>query len=257
MGAGGAADRASARPAPSPSLVIHSRTHEQTNGGEGNKLPPVLEETIRHKLDFGSARVCASCCILSRKQSVTWGAEHVHSHTPHTRLESDSLVRCCHGNPIKGDTQATLVKSARLSAPLRLVPSDTPSSSSAASRLCSSPSVALLASPLAQLSALLSSLPSYLFILSPSPTLIVFIFWTFNRFHPQVLTALSLLSRAAIWTRNTFVVETAPFQLWERFTRGIRQLWRTALIRALCFPFEEDGLTFSRNKDGRGKEMAT
>lgn len=54
---------------------------------------------------------CVSYCVLSRRQSITWRAEHMHinsytnwTHThkhTHRRLEPGSLIRCCHGNPIK------------------------------------------------------------------------------------------------------------------------------------------------------------
>lgn len=154
---------------------IQGRMTKQTE--KGNKLPPILKK----KHPAQGALVFQHCAVyyLTNNQSLgeqsTCTQNNTHTHIPHTLLESDSLIQCCHGNPIKGDTQAaTPVKSACLSAPRSLSFRHTflffhcqpflfvSLHYSLFLAHCTSPG--LLASPLAQLSALLSLLLCHLFI---------------------------------------------------------------------------------------------
>lgn len=50
-------------------------------------------------------RHCGVYCLTdnqSLEEQSTRTQIHTHIHIPHTLLETDSLIHCCHGNPIKG-----------------------------------------------------------------------------------------------------------------------------------------------------------
>ena len=126
--------------------------------------------TVSQTINYLRTRVCAH--------------KFIHIHMPHTLLEPQSLIHCCHGNPIKGGQSGNNSGEISLSlfylsltCPFTHV--HTPSFSFTASHFYLSPTITLslphplsfspllLASPLAHLSARLSPLLCCLFIFSP------------------------------------------------------------------------------------------
>ena len=84
-------------------FVIHTRTYYQTNS-ERNKLPPTFSQKIpKMHLCHGIVLSVASQTINHLRSGARACTNfYAHIHTPHTLLEPDSLIHCCHGNPIKG-----------------------------------------------------------------------------------------------------------------------------------------------------------
>jgi len=66
---------------------------------EGNKLPPT---SFTKNAQGALVLRYRTVYFLTDNQSLEEESPRTHIHIPQTLLESDSLIHCCHGNPIKG-----------------------------------------------------------------------------------------------------------------------------------------------------------
>ena len=166
-------------------FVIHTRTYYQTNS-ERNKLPPTFSQKIpKMHLCHGIVLSVASQTINHLRSGARACTNfYAHIHTPHTLLEPDSLIHCCHGNPIKGGhsgCNSGEISLLYLSISLSFTHTHTHTHTFLFFHcqpflfvslhyflfLAHCPSPSLLASPLLHLSARLSPLLCYVFIFSP------------------------------------------------------------------------------------------
>lgn len=173
-----------------PLFVIHTRTYNQTNREkEINPSPPFYKKNAQGVLVL---RHCGVYYLtdnqsLEEQSTRTQIYPHTYTHIPHTLLEPDSLIHCCHGNPIKGGHSgcnsgeiSLSLSSAPLSHSLFLLHTHTHTLTFLFFHcqpflfvslhyflFLSHCTPALLVSPLAQLPVRLSPLLRYLFIISP------------------------------------------------------------------------------------------